>query len=177
MVRRSSFGAAKCALVTRTEAALQRPWPSPASGRSSNPPAAVVARGRRRPRLLVLMAIVATVCVVIPATASAFTGDDFWTGYLRSDSPDGCWVGCVQGPFNNWEWAGMDKQSGDCINLGFIDSSGYIYISGALCSGYNGLTSGVHVTRSGLNAPTYNRTFCSYWSGSQTYGTCWSEIP
>jgi hypothetical protein len=132
---------------------------------------------RYRSRLGALLATATVVAVIFPTTAGAFFLDDWWSGYLRSDSPNGCWVGCVQGPFDNWQWAGMDKQSGDCINLGFIDTSSFIYVSGALCSGYNNLSGGVHVTRSGLGAPTYQRTFCSYNSGSQSYGACWSEIP
>lgn len=69
----------------------------------------------------------------------------------------------------------MNKLGGDCVHVGFRDTFGYFYYAfSPQCSEWNGST--FHVSRTGVSAPPYNRPFCGYSSGGQTYGQCWAEV-
>ena len=98
---------------------------------------------------------------------------------LSSSSPTECqpaWgVGCAQNGFWNWDWSGMYKASGDSVTMGFRDTSGNFYWTGSFYgSEWNGMD--LHVTRSGTGAPSYNRAFCAYWSGTPSSVQCWADI-
>lgn len=145
-------------------------------------------RSFRRPRLGVVprrLTITITAAVVIfaftAALANASTTDYYYGyNYLAPSSPTACsawWgSGCAWGSFNTWSWTGIDKNSGDCITLGFADSNNNLYYgTSAFCSGYNGMT--FHITRTSVGAPSYNRAFCAYQGGNSSYARCWEEIP
>lgn len=124
--------------------------------------------------VLVSLAVFATL-----APAAAARSNYYGFNYLNPDIPTECkpaWgKGCAQHGFNNWDWSGMEKSSGDCVYIGFRDTSGTFYFNTAVtyCSEWNG--SNFHVSRGG-GPPYYNRTFCAYFVESQTYAQCWAEI-
>jgi hypothetical protein len=129
-----------------------------------------------RRRMLCAIACAAALFAIIPAIASAGLFEYYYGfNYLTSSIPSSCgWSGCA-GDSNSqaWDWSGMTKNSGDCIQLGFYDG-GSLWTSGALCSGYNG--GDLHVTRSGLGASSPNYPICQYYSGNSSYVHCWAQL-
>jgi hypothetical protein len=126
-------------------------------------------------RLLAVTLVVIASLAVSAGVARALPPDPYY-GFnnLTVNNPNQCWAGCANSGFNNWDWSGVTKNSGDCIHIGFIDSVGFVYnLSPNYCSSWNGQS--LHVTRTGVGAPQYNKGFCSYSSGNSSYVQCWME--
>jgi hypothetical protein len=140
--------------------------------------------GDVRARLALVAFIVS---LALSALAMAFaepanaTPTPYWGySYLNTTSPTDCladWgLGCTQNGFNNnYAWSGMYKVDGDCVYIGWRDTSGTFYINTTVtyCSEWNGVANGFHVTRTGLGAPAYTRPFCANFYPQRSYAQCW----
>lgn len=100
----------------------------------------------------------------------------FGPAYMSWMAPTGACAGTGTGiacdGFNNWDRNRVYKSDGGYISIGFDDSSYNGYFAGGPY-----ITNTTYVIlRTDAGAPTYNRTFCNYYSGSGSYIQCQSIL-
>ncbi len=140
-------------------------------------------KARRSVRCLIVPLAIA--CAVALAPSAQASINYYWgpSGFnnLTPTYPTYCntaWgYGCAQTGFNTiWDWSGMSKVNGDCVYIGWRDSSGTFYLNTwtSYCSEFNG--SEFHITASAFSSlPDYKRAFCAYFDGSSSYVRCWER--
>ena len=142
------------------------------------------ARQAQKASRLIVLGLVIVAVLLAPGAAKADPAVYYygWNNLNVNYPLAGCYQawgwGCATGNFNNWDWSGVAKSSGDCIGIGFRDTTGGFFSGGTIfCSGFNGTE--FHITRTGSGAPPYNQPFCRYdpsEGGAASYVKCWSKI-